>query len=56
MSIAEVLLSLLPLVTALALGLLVIWKAGVFQQRAHRQRVEALLERIATAVESKSKV
>jgi hypothetical protein len=44
-------LSSLPLLLAVVAMVIVVRKAGVFEQRAHRQRVEALLERIAVAVE-----
>jgi hypothetical protein len=47
----EIFLSLVP---ALVLGVgcvLMVRKSGLFEQRAHRQRVEELLERIAQAVE-----
>jgi hypothetical protein len=36
---------------ALAIVFLLIRKTGAFEQREHRRRVEALLERIAAAVE-----
>lgn len=51
MSFAEMLLSLLPMFLALAIVFLLIRKTGAFEQREHRRRVEALLERIAAAVE-----
>lgn len=51
MTTNEVFLSLMP---TLILGVgcvLMVRKSGLFEQRAHRQRIEALLERIAQAVE-----
>lgn len=51
MSLLDLALSILPLAAALAAGALLVRKAGAFEQRAHRQRVEQLLERIAVAVE-----
>ena len=51
MSLTDLLLSSLPLFVPLALAVLLIRKTGAFEQRAHRQRVEQLLERIAVAVE-----
>lgn len=51
MTLNEILLSLMPMLI-LGVGLVVmVRKSGIFEQRAHRQRVEALLERIAQAVE-----
>ena len=55
MTLDEVLLSSLPTLAALILGIVLVKKSGVFEQRAHRKRVEDLLERIAVAVESSSK-
>lgn len=55
MTFNEILLSLMP-TFILGVGcVLLIRKSGVFGQRAHRQRVEELLERIAKAVEKKEK-
>ena len=51
MSLLDLTLSFLPLAAALAVGALLVRKTGAFEQRAHRQRVEQLLERIAVAVE-----
>jgi uncharacterized membrane protein YdjX (TVP38/TMEM64 family) len=51
MSFAEMLLSLLPMFLALAIVFLILRKMGAFELREHRRRVEALLERIAVAVE-----
>jgi hypothetical protein len=39
----------------LGLAAIVLQKLGAFQQREHRVRVEALLERIAQAVEASAK-
>ena len=55
MNLIELLASLVPLLLALAIAVFVIQRAGIFEQRAHRQRVEELLERIATAVEQNKK-
>jgi hypothetical protein len=54
MSLSELLLAVAPLVVVLAFAVLVVRKTGAFEQRAHRERVEALLERIAVAVERSS--
>lgn len=51
MTLTELLISSIPLLVALVVAVLVIRKAGAFEQRAHRKRVEELLERIAKAVE-----
>lgn len=51
MTFADLMISSVPLLVALALAAVLIRKSGVFEQRAHRQRVEHLLERIAVAVE-----
>jgi sensor domain CHASE-containing protein len=51
MSITEMIISLLPILLAIVVMVVVSRKAGVFQQREHRIRVEQLLERIANAVE-----
>jgi predicted membrane protein len=56
MTFTELLLSALPLVLALVAAILLVWKTGAFSQREHRKRVEALLERIAIAVESHRKL
>jgi Tfp pilus assembly protein PilE len=53
MTLVELLVTFIPLLIALAVAVLVIRKTGAFEQRAHRQRVEQLLERIAQAVEKK---
>ena len=55
MTLTEYLLSYLPLVLMLVLAGVVMQKLGAFQQREHRARVEALLERIAQAVEASAK-
>ena len=47
----EYFLAWLPLLVVLGVTILLIRKTGAFQQRAHRKRVEELLERIAIAVE-----
>jgi hypothetical protein len=39
----------------LGLAAVVLQRLGAFQQREHRARVEALLERIAQAVEASAK-
>lgn len=52
MNLGELLLLNLPLILAVAFTAVLIRKTGAFEQRAHRQRVEALLERIALAVEN----
>ena len=54
MTLTELLITSIPLIIALGIAILVIRKTGAFEQRAHRQRVEQLLERIAQAVEKKS--
>lgn len=51
MTFTELLISSLPLLVAIIGAIFVLRKAGAFEQRAHRQRVEQLLERIAIAVE-----
>ena len=51
MTLTELLISSIPLLVVLVVAVLMIRKTGAFEQRAHRQRVEALLERIAKAVE-----
>lgn len=51
MTFTELLFSVLPIFIAIAGAVLVLRKVGVFEQRAHRERVEQLLERIAIAVE-----
>ena len=51
MTITEMIISLLPMLLAIVVMIVVVRKAGVFQQREHRIRVEQLLERIANAVE-----
>jgi hypothetical protein len=53
MSLIELLYSLVPQLLVLAVVVAVIRRSGVFEQRAHRQRVENLLERIANAVEKR---
>jgi len=55
MTLSELLLSFVPLVIALAVAVVVIGRTGAFEQRAHRRKIEELLERIATAVERRSK-
>ena len=54
MTLTELLISSLPLIVALAVAVWLIRKTGAFEQRAHRKRVEQLLERIAQAVEKKN--
>ena len=56
MNTTELLLSALPILLTLVAGVAIVWKSGAFSQREHRKRVEALLERIAVAVESRSKL
>ena len=51
MNLAEVVVVNLPLIIALAAMVFLVRKTGALDQRAHRQRIEALLERIAIAVE-----
>ncbi len=55
MTLTEYAISYLPLLVMLGLAALVLHRLGAFQQREHRQRVEALLERIAQAVEASTK-
>ena len=55
MTMTELLLSLLPLLLMLAIAVWAIRKTGAFEQKAHRQRVEQLLERIAIAVEKNNR-
>ncbi len=55
MTTIEVLLSSLPMLVVLAIAVVLVKKSGAFEQRAHRKRVEELLERIALAVESRPK-
>lgn len=56
MTTNELFLSALPVLIALAAGVAIVWKSGAFSQREHRKRVEALLERIAVAVESRPRL
>lgn len=51
MTLTELLISAVPLLIALVAAVIIIKKTGGFEQRAHRRRVEELLERIAKAVE-----
>jgi hypothetical protein len=51
MTIFEFIVSYIPLFIIIVIMLLVIRKAGGFQQREHRLKIEQLLERIAIAVE-----
>jgi len=51
MTLTELLISSIPLLLVLVAAVLIIHKTGGFEQRAHRRRVEELLERIAKAVE-----
>ena len=51
MTIAEYIISWLPLLFVLVLMMVLVRKTGAFQQREHRKKVEQLLERIANAVE-----
>jgi hypothetical protein len=55
MQTSEILLSLSPNLILIALAVVILKKSGVFQQQAHRARVEKLLERIAVAVEKNQK-
>ena len=55
MTIFEFIVSYIPLIITIAIMLLIIRKAGGFQQREHRLKVEQLLERIAIAVEKNEK-
>ena len=55
MTTTDFLFSLLPLFLLATVMVIVIKKSGLFQQRAHRERVEALLERIAIAIEKDRK-
>lgn len=55
MTLTEYAISYLPLLLMLVLAIVVLQKLGAFQQREHRARVEALLERIAQAVEASAK-
>jgi hypothetical protein len=55
MTLTEYAISYLPLLLILVLAAVVLQKLGAFQQREHRVRVEALLERIAQAVEASAK-
>jgi hypothetical protein len=54
-TLTELLLSYLPLLAVFIFALVVVWKGGLLQVGSHRRRVEELLERIAIAVEAKSK-
>jgi hypothetical protein len=54
MNLGELVLLNLPLLLVLAFAVVLVRKTGAFEQRAHRQRVEALLERIAVAVERRT--
>ena len=53
MTLTELMITSIPLLVALGIAVLVIRKTGAFEQQAHRQRVEQLLERIAQAVEKR---
>jgi preprotein translocase subunit YajC len=55
MSPADILISFLPLILVLVFVVYMIRRTDAFGQKAHRQRIEELLERIAIAVEEKSK-
>jgi len=55
MTLTEYAISYLPMLLMLGLAAIVLQKLGAFQQREHRARVEALLERIAQAVEASAK-
>jgi hypothetical protein len=55
MTLTEYVISYLPLLLMLVLAAVVLQKQGAFQQREHRARVVALLERIAQAVEASAK-
>ena len=52
----EIFLSFVPVVIAFSLALYLLNKMGAFDQRRHRRHVEALLERIAIAVEKQDKL
>ena len=54
MSMSDLLLYLFPTAITLVLAVILIRKTGAFEQRKHREKVEALLERIARAVENKN--
>jgi hypothetical protein len=51
MTLTDLLISTVPLLIALVAAVIIITKTGGFEKRAHRRRVEELLERIAKAVE-----
>lgn len=51
MTLIELLISSIPLLLVIVAAMVIIQKTGGFEQRAHRRRVEELLERIARAVE-----
>ena len=55
MTIAEYIISWLPLLFVLVLMMVLVRKTGAFQQREHRKKVEQLLERIANAVEKNTR-
>ena len=52
MTFTELFISIVPTLVIAISGIWLVNKSGVFEQRAHRKRVEALLERIAQAVEN----
>ena len=51
MTFTDLLISSIPMLIVLVGVVLIVRKSGAFEQRAHRRRVEDLLERIARAVE-----
>ena len=51
MTETEIIISILPLFLAIVVMAIIVHKAGIFQQREHRVKMEKLLERIANAVE-----
>jgi hypothetical protein len=51
MTVTEWFISLAPMLLALGAMIFVVRRSGIMQVRAHRRRVEELLERIAIAVE-----
>jgi hypothetical protein len=55
MTITELLISSLPLLIAIAGTIFILRKSGAFEQRAHRQRMEQLLERIAIGIEKNNR-
>ena len=56
MTLTALLLTSIPLLVVLAFAIVLARKSGAFEQRAHRKRVEELLERIAKALERDKKL